>query len=243
MPLYFSPIGPRENVILVSLDPQSGERRWAINNSSTQRLAGGGAPLMLNDPDQVGQQIIYLGVYDRAVAVRQNGEVTWDVDTGLVEPTLGPENIPASIAVSSENGDLYAVSLANIYKLRDLGDSAELIWEATLDVFPEPGPYRNFNMTTATIVSNGIAVTVGAGLTDGNFTLPLKFGVGLLDGATGKLLSYNPAREESVSVTMVAADGGFYLANSPERRAVARALFGPLVRPLTEGISRYKLLH
>jgi hypothetical protein len=440
--LYFSPIGPQENLILVSLEPATGSRRWAIPATGDLLSAGGGAPLILNDPDQTGEQIIYLGVYNRAVAVRQSGDIVWDVATGLTEPSLtegelddrhvfglnyhpqadalvgltaagdvyildrasgkplldqpyhiegaagisdtggpgkklaekvdsvlaavfGPldhnagrfstiigalfgggykvsnyfaidkhtgrifiaatspdetdgqvdgvssfgslyaydlvpgddgfytlhtigrqdfkggtgaspalsadgkrvytadndrnvlafdrdlnpvwsitlgENIPASISVSSENGELYAVSLANIYKLKDLGDRAELVWSSTLDVFPELGPYRNFNMTTATIVDNGIAVSVGAGLTDGNFTLPLQYGVGLLDRATGKILSYNPAREESVSVTMVSGDGGYYLANSPVRRAVARTLFGPLVRPLTGGISRYKVV-
>ena len=81
---------------------------------------------------------------------------------------------------------------------------------------------------------------MGAGLTLGDLTLPLKFGVGLLDSDTGKLLSYSNAREESVSVTAISADGGYYLANSPVRRAVAKTLSGPLVRPLSGGISRYK---
>jgi hypothetical protein len=438
--LYFSPIGPKENLILVSLDPLTGNRRWAIPAKSTLSSAGGGAPLILNDPETPGEQLIYLGVYDRVVAVRQNGDIVWDVTTGLEEPVLKPgelddrhvfglnyhvqadalvgltaagdiyildratgaplldkpytikgapgisetggpgpritarvdalmaeifgpmalnrgrfsavlqalfgggykvsnyfaidkntgrifvastspddvdgkrdglsaygslyaydlmptagsnfelvtvgrqdftggtgaspalsadgtrvytadndrhvlafdrdlnplwsitlpENIPASISVSSENNELYAVSLKAIYKLVDLGDRAKHVWTSQLTTFPELGPYQNFNMTTATIVANGIAVSVGAGLTDGSFTLPLKFGVGLLDRETGKLVSYNPAREESVSVTAISGDGGYYLANSPVRRAVARTLFGPMVRPLTGGISRYK---
>ena len=438
--LYFSPIGPTENVILISLNPETGARRWAIPARGKLLSAGGGAPLILNDPDNPGKQLIYTGVYDRAVAVRQNGNVVWDTATGLQEPdlkaddlddrhvfglnyhvqadalvgltaagdiyvldratgasllskaytiegapgvsntggpdpglttrvdallaetfgqldfnkgrfssvlqalfgggykvsnyfaidkntgrifiaatspdstdgeidgvsgfgslyaydllptangryelvTVGrqdftggtgaspalnadgtrvytadndhnvlafdrdlnplwslqlPENIPASISVSSENNELYAISLENVYKLLDLGDQAELMWVSQLDAFPEIGPYSNFNMTTATIVANGIAVTVGAGLTNGQFTLPLKSGVGLLDRETGELVSYNPAREESVSVTAVSGNGGYYLANSPIRRAVSRTLFGPLVRPLTGGISRYK---
>jgi hypothetical protein len=438
--LYFSPIYPIENVILVSLDAKTGARRWAVPARDERQSAGGGAPLILNDPDSPGEQIIYLGVYDRAVAIRQSGEMVWDVATGLkpaaansgglddrhvfglnyhvqadalvgltaagdiyvldratgdplldqpyaiegapgvsdtggpdpglsarvdslladtfgqldsnqgrfssilqalfgggfkvsnyfaidkntgrifiaatapdgmdgeldgrsghgslyaydllatnngryelvvagrqdftggtgASPALSadgtrvytadndqhvlafdrdlnplwsialPENIPASISVSSENNELYAISLKNIYKLVDRGDKAELVWASQLDAFPEIGPYRNFNMTTATIVANGIAVAVGAGLTDGDFTLPIKFGVGLLDRQTGKLISYNATREESVSVTTVSGDGGYYLANSPVRRAVTRTLFGPLVRPLTGGISRYK---
>lgn len=438
--LYFSPIGPQENLILVSLDPLTGDRRWAIPANSTLLSLGGGAPLILNDPDNPGEQLIYLGVYDRAVAVRQNGDIVWDVATGLQEPDLSagdlddrhvfglnyhaqtdavvgltaagdiyaldratgspllsepytiegapgvsdtggpgtwltarvdallaktfgpldfnkgrfssiiqalfgggykvsnyfaidkntgrifvaatspdatdgvldglsaygslyaydllatdngryalviagrqdftggtgaspalstdgtrvytadndqhvlafdrdlnplwsialPANIPASISVSSENSELYAISLQSIYKLVDHGDTAELVWISQLDTFPELGPYQNFNMTTATIVANGIAVAVGAGLSTGDFTLPIKFGVGLLDRETGKLIAYNATREESVSVTAVSGDGGYYLANSPVRRAVTRALFGSLVNPLTGGISRYK---
>jgi hypothetical protein len=437
--IYFSPIGPKENLILVSLEPESGSRRWAVPADSEALSAGGGAPLILNDPHNPGQQIIYIGVYHRAVALKQDGTVIWDVSTGLEEPILGPgeldarhvfglnyqpqsdalvgltaagevyvldresgkqlleqpheiegapgksetggpaesvtarvddklasvfgeldhgrgrfssiiqalfgggykvsnyfaidknsgrifvaatapdeadgqldgvsgygslyafdlvqnedgfyqlitaarrdftggtgaspalssdgtrvytadndhhvlafdrdlnplwsielgENIPASISISSKSNDLYAVSLQNIYKLIDNGDHAELAWQSDLDMFPELGPWKNFNMTTATIVSNGVAVVVGAGFSDGNFTLPVRYGAGLLDSETGKLLSYNPVREESVSVTMISADGGYYLANSPVRRAVARTVFGPLVRPLTGGISRY----
>ncbi len=438
--LYFSAIGPKEDLMLVSLDPKTGTRRWAIPSIGKYKAAGGGAPLVLNDPDIPGKQIIYAGAYDRAIAVQQDGHIIWDTLTGLLEPDLKPgdlddrhvfglnyhvqadaligltaagdiyvldrktgiplldkpytiegapgasntggpgpeltarvdsllaevfgqldydkgrfssvlqalfgggykvsnyfavdknsgrifiaatspdgsdgkidgvsgygslyaydllltksghyelitvarqdftggtgaspalnadgtrvytadndhnvlafdrdlnplwsielpENIPASISISRENNELYAVSLQNIYKLVDLGDKAELIWTSQLNTFPEIGPYRNFNMSTATIVANGIAVSVGAGLTNGQFTLPFKFGVGLLDRESGELVSYNPAREESVSVTAVSGDGGYYLANSPVRRAVTRTLFGPLVRPLTGGISRYK---
>lgn len=121
-----------------------------------------------------------------------------------------------------------------------MGTRAELRWTSRIDTFPELGPYRNFNMTTATIVANGIAVVVGAGFTNGEFTLPLKSGTDLLDRDTGQLIAYNPAIEESVSVTMVSGDGGYYLANSPVRRAVTSTLLGPLVRPLSGGISRYK---
>ena len=86
--LYFSPIGPKDNVILVSLDPGTGARRWAIPANGKLLSAGGGAPLILNDPVNSDQQIIYLGVYDRAVAVRPSGDIIWDVATGLQEPVL-----------------------------------------------------------------------------------------------------------------------------------------------------------
>jgi outer membrane protein assembly factor BamB len=93
--LYFSPFSSisEENLLLISLDPNDGSRRWAI----TGEPEGGGAPLILDDPDNPGEQIIYVGSYDRAVAVKPNadtnfdnvvetGEMIWDVPTGLTAP-------------------------------------------------------------------------------------------------------------------------------------------------------------
>lgn len=441
--LYFSPIDPKENLLLVSLDGKTGDRRWSVPMPTAQSEVsshGGGAPLILNDPDHTGKQLIYLSVYETAVAMTQEGELLWQVTPPLAEYSIidgsaddrhvfglnyhpqmdalvgltasghlfmldrktgrslldeayslpgeaamsqvsgrppewlarrvddvldqvfgsSPNNvgrfttivnalfgdggevsnffsidknsgrmfvaasapdaidghfdqrsefgalyaldavrdsngqvavvevarrdfaggsgatpalsadglrvytadndnqvlafdrdlnpiwsfdvgqtIAASISVSSENNELYAVSMQKIFKLYDRGDRAEIAWQASLDVFPEILGYQNINMTTPTIVANGIAVTVGAGFANDGFTLPFAMGVGLLDRENGAMLAYSPAREESVSVTAVASDGGYYLANSPIRRAVTRAIFGGLVAPLTGGISRY----
>jgi len=215
---------------LYAFDLKQDERGfYQIITSARRDFTGGtgASPALSVDGSRV-----YTADNDRHVlAFDRDLNPLWSVELG--------ENIPASISVSSKNGELYAVSLQSIYKLKDNGDHAELIWQSDLDTFPELGPYKNFNMTTATIVTNGVAVIVGEGFSDGVFTLPLRFGAGLLDSVTGRLLSYNPVREESVSVTMISNDGGYYVANSPVRRAVARTLFGPLVRPLTGGISRY----
>jgi outer membrane protein assembly factor BamB len=89
--LYFAPrFSPEEDVILISLNPDDGSRRWAITGVPTALCA----PLILDDPDNPGEQIIYLGSYDRAVAVKpdadanldkvvESGEMVWDVATGL----------------------------------------------------------------------------------------------------------------------------------------------------------------
>ena len=83
--IYFSPIFPPENVIMVSIEPQQGERRWVLEGFS----AGAGTPLVIIDPD-TGEDIIYVGTYDRAVAMKTDGTVLWDVATGL--PKLDPSN-------------------------------------------------------------------------------------------------------------------------------------------------------
>jgi outer membrane protein assembly factor BamB len=80
--IYLSPVLPAEEVVMVSLDPKTGARRWAVPGFSF----GGGAPLVLNDPADFSQQIIYLGTYDRAFAFKPDGTRLWEVTTGLPTP-------------------------------------------------------------------------------------------------------------------------------------------------------------
>ena len=87
--LYFSPITPNEEVILVSLDGKTGERRWALKG----RDNGGGAPIILNDPDTDGQ-VIYHGNYVKAYAVRPDGSIIWEAPTGLDEYDIKEGGIP-----------------------------------------------------------------------------------------------------------------------------------------------------
>ncbi|CAM3800364.1 PQQ-binding-like beta-propeller repeat protein [Parendozoicomonas haliclonae] len=437
--IYFSPLTPMEPVVMVSLDPKNGERRWAIEGKPYSQ--GGGTPLVLDDPDNPGQQIIYLTLYERALAVRQDGSIIWDVSTGLKEPKPKPgksrnahnfgasyhpqsdsifgllidgnmfaldrktgerrlvepfvvpgapaigsgtgrpapwliektdqtmkeaygedpqapgrfskvadviygggvkvanyfsidpntgriwvaatapdeadavedgkagngalyaidmveaadgryrlevaastyfeggsgstpalradgqrvyasddnghlialdndlnelwrvnvgEQIPASITVASENNELFAITTGSLFKIKDHGKRGEIVWEANLDMYPEMLGYRNLNMLTATVTANGIAVMLGSGYEKGTVRLPIEIGVGLLDRETGEVISYTEGVEESVAATITGPDGGYYIAHSPIRRSISRALFGPLVSPLTGGIARYK---
>jgi outer membrane protein assembly factor BamB len=86
--LYVSPFVPYENVVLFSLDPRDGSRRWAI--AGTGAPPGASAPVVLVDPNAPGSDIVYLALYDRALAVRTDGSIVWDVATGL---SLGPNAI------------------------------------------------------------------------------------------------------------------------------------------------------
>jgi outer membrane protein assembly factor BamB len=430
--LYFSPYNPKEDVSLVSLEGETGKRRWAIPG----RGAGGGAPLILNDPEQPGEQLIYHGTYTQAMALRPNGTVVWSVPTGLTlperregerdfthnwgmnyQPQLdavfgvtmdgwvyahdrrsgrpilrAPFHIPgapapinfrlpfwistpanretdrvfgrtidgqglftaitevifgngfqianfyaidpnsgrlfiaatapdeqdgaadgvsrngavwalevvgappdqyeirpagfypfsggtgstptvslssdrlllsddngnvialdtdlkelwrvnvggqvaASIAVSADNREIYTVTQFAIVKLIDRGNSADVAWRATLDVYPG---FDNFNALTPTITANGIAVNIGAGRGIGARQLMHKVGAALLDRETGAIRSFAEGREESIAVTSIGPDGGFYMANSPVRRAVSRGLLGDQVPPIVGGIQRYQ---
>jgi hypothetical protein len=84
--LYFAPVGAREDVSLVSLDRETGRRRWSIPG----RGAGCGAPLVLNDPEDPPQQRIYHATYTTAMALRSDGSAIWSVPTGLAPPPREP---------------------------------------------------------------------------------------------------------------------------------------------------------
>ncbi len=86
--IYFSPMFSPERVILVSLEPGKGARRWAVPGFSF----GNGTPMVLDDPLRKGGQIVYLGSYHRALAVRTDGTVVWDARTGL--DTVKPDDDP-----------------------------------------------------------------------------------------------------------------------------------------------------
>jgi outer membrane protein assembly factor BamB len=435
--LYFSPLFPKEDVSLVSLDAETGERNWAIEGNG--RNAGGGATLVLNDPDNAGTQVIYHCTYTEAMAIQPNGTILWRRPTGLTLPPVVPgergvahsygfnyhpqtdtvivlmasgeilafdritgapvasgqvpgspavsdlpflpedlvaeadaltdevfgttpsglsffslivevifgggsvitnyfaidpntgriyvaatdedeadgtsdglsergalyaldlvgdgtggldfeitnsiafdggtgstpsvsedgsrvyisdnvgnvialtsdleelwrydleELVAASVGVSPDNKEVYAVTRRDVFKLIDEGDHATLDWIATLDAFADdPDIEVEFQALTPTITANGIAVAVGGGKLVLTSEVMLKVGVGLLDRETGELRSFALGREESIAVTSVAADGGIYTASSPLRRAAGKARYPDLAEDVIGGISRYK---
>ncbi len=118
--LYFSPLFPSENVSLISLDGETGVRRWAIPGDGLNE--GSGAILILNDPDIPGSQIIYHASYTQVMALRPDGSPIWSKSTGLSLPPVTPgERIgshtwgfnyhPAtdSLITITSNGKIFAV--------------------------------------------------------------------------------------------------------------------------------------
>ena len=111
--LYFVPLLPYEPVALISLDHVTGARRWSIP-ATTPAPVGSGTPLVLDDPDHPGEQLIYVGLYDRAFAVRQDGSIVWDVATGLPGGPTGVFGVnyhPGADAIVglTGNGWIYAL--------------------------------------------------------------------------------------------------------------------------------------
>ena len=68
----------------------------------------------------------------------------------------------------------------------------------------------------------------------------LHMGMGLLDRETGKLRYFAEGREDSLAMSVVAPDGSLYVAHSPLRRAVGKAMYPDLTPDITGGIARFK---
>jgi hypothetical protein len=62
----------------------------------------------------------------------------------------------------------------------------------------------------------------------------------LLDRKTGKLRYFAEGREDSLAMSVVAPDGSLYVAHSPLRRAVGKAMYPELTADITGGIARFK---
>jgi len=405
--IYFTPSRAPESLLLVSLSPEDGSRRWAIPGKNVN---GAGAPLVLNNPDSPRDQIIYVGTYERAFAVRTDGTMIWDVPTGLPAPDdqsigihcfglnyhapsdsiagvtgdghiylldrrtgkprleapfiipgaksppakilgvavknpliqtiLGGgmkvanyfaidahtgriwvaatapdeedgkrdglseygalyaleavkgdrgyrieekfhvpfkggsgttpslnadgsriyvgdsfgnllaintadgkilwtvdvgEQINASIAIASDNGELYAPTGKYIVKVEDKGDHGQLMWRSRLDMYRMWPGQRGINLMGGIIAANGVAIHAGAG----PYILPIKVGVGLLDRETGLLRYFAEGREESVAVTTAGPDGSIYIGHSPVRRTIAHRLFPLTTEPIIGGIEKF----
>lgn len=112
--VYFAPFQPHDGTLLVALDPATGARRWTIPNS-TGTPSGSGTPMLLEDPDHPGAELLYHARYDRVLAARTDGTVVWEMPTGLTGPPVGGgfgvNHHPAADALVglTRDGFLYAV--------------------------------------------------------------------------------------------------------------------------------------
>ena len=212
-------------------DDGSGGLEFRMLNAAEFMGGTGSTPSISED----GGRIYVSDNVGNVIAYDTGLEELWRYDVG--------DPLAASVAVSPDNDELYAVTRTDIFKLTDLGDSARLDWTAQLDAFADdPDISIEFNALTPTITANGVAISVGGGYAIGATAIMLKVGVGLLDRDTGALRSFAEGREESIAVTSVGPQGGIYTANSPVRRVSGKALNSedPNVADVIGGISRYK---
>jgi len=208
------------------VDDGNGGLEFSVLGSTSFIGGAGSTPTISED----GDRVYVSDNLGNIITLDSDLNEIWRFDVG--------EPIVASVAVSPDNSELYAVTRLNVFKLLDQGDSASLAWTATLGAFRG---LVNFNALTPTITANGVAVSVGGGLSIAGLNIIFHVGMGLLDRDTGQLRYFTEGREESIAISSIAPDGGWYTANSPLRRVAGEVLYSGLTPgPVIGGISRYK---
>ena len=189
----------------------------------------------------------YVGdAYGNMIAFDYDCNIVWKYSLKLTSGDA--DQIGGSISVSSDNGELYAVTRRDVVKIIDKGDHAELAWRAKMDMYEDINSnFHQWNLDTAAITANGIAFLAGVGpafklFGDTPVFLPVKVGVGILDRKTGQLRWFADGKnkgQSSLGMVMPTPDGGVLIAHSPLRRAIARGLFGDRIHPTRGGMTKY----
>ena len=211
------------------VDDGSGGVVFEILNRKTFQGGTGSTPALSAD----GYRLYVSDNEGHVISLDSDLVEVWRLDVG--EPLVG------SITVSPDNNELYAVTASDVIQIIDKGDSGSMSWTAELTGFDG---YANVdvqsNALTATVTANGVVIMIGGGKTLLGKTLMLHMGMGLLDRETGKLRYFAEGREDSLAMSVVAADGSIYVAHSPLRRAVGKAMYPELTADITGGIARFK---
>mgnify|MGYP001597557365 FL=1 len=211
------------------VDDGNGGLEFQVLNRKTFQGGTGSTPALSAD----GHRLYVSDNEGHVIALDSELAEVWRVDVG--EPLVG------SITVSPDNNELYAVTANDVIQLIDNGGHGSRAWTAELTGFDG---YANVdvqsNALTATVTANGVVIMIGGGKTLLGRTLMLHMGMGLLDRETGKLRYFAEGREDSLAMSVVAADGSIYVAHSPLRRAVGKAMYPDLTPDVTGGIARFK---
>jgi hypothetical protein len=211
------------------VDDGNGGLEFKVLNRKTFQGGTGSTPALSAD----GYRLYVSDNEGHVIALDSELNEVWRVDVG--EPLVG------SITVAADNNELYAVTAKDVIQLIDNGDGGTRTWTAQLTGFDG---YANVdvqsNALTATVTANGVVIMIGGGKSLLGRTLMLHMGMGLLDRETGKLRYFAEGREDSLAMSVVAADGSIYVAHSPLRRAVGKAMYPELTLDVTGGIARFK---
>lgn len=93
--LYMTPLLPHEPILMISLDPATGARRFVVPLEEGQR-GGGAVPVVLRDPE-TGGEVVYVISYERVIALSTDGTTLWNMPTGLGAAT-GADQSPIGFA-------------------------------------------------------------------------------------------------------------------------------------------------
>jgi hypothetical protein len=202
----------------------------------------------------VGCYISFEGGSASTPAVRADGERIYVGDSSGRLIAVGPDcervwerdvqsQILGSVAVSSDNQELYVSTVSRIIKLFDRGSESDLAWETEIDAFIPERAETNLNLNLVSIGANALAFQAGVGLLFDGVALPRDVAVGLLDRETGELRQLARGLDETVSVVSIGPVGEVYIGNSPIRRMLQQlvsastgATAGPAIRG---GVSKF----
>jgi hypothetical protein len=157
----------------------------------------------------------------------------WELDVGSV--------INGSIAVSSDNGELYAATRDGIFQVIDEGDRGVVRWVSKMDAFELPPDMVAMDVTIAGIGANAVSMQLAAGYPPSMFLVE---GVAQLDRATGELRYFAAGGEATLAVMNSGPDGAVYLGNSGFRSATTNCMaeYGYLPMggsPVLGGITKF----
>ena len=223
---------------------KEGKYRWKMKIGAKLSFEGGSASTAALRGD--GQRGYVGDAYGNMIAFDYDCNIVWKYSLKLTSGDA--DQIGGSISVSSDNGELYAVTRRDVVKIIDKGDHAELAWRAKMDMYEDINSnFHQWNLDTAAITANGIAFLAGVGpafklFGDTPVFLPVKVGVGILDRKTGQLRWFADGKnkgQSSLGMVMPTPDGGVLIAHSPLRRAIARGLFGDRTHPTRGGMTKY----
>lgn len=190
-----------------------------------------------------GRRVYVADSFNNMYALDDEGHEIWSLNVG--------SQIFASIAVASDNNELYAVTTTGMFKVIDRGDHGTLEWFADLDPGFWLGPLQSStDLCNVGIGANGVMIQVGAGYDvtdlakevlgfDMDLVLPMTVGNALIDRVTGDIRYIAEGREECLSTMCTGPDGAIYLGHSPFRRVLAKVFMMDGIAPITGGIGKY----
>jgi PQQ-like domain len=206
---------------------------WALDEVCHRSFSGGSAstPTLGRNGTRV-----YLGD-DSGTLIAVN-----TADCGEAWTVALDGQIFGSVAVSSDNREIYAASAEGIFQVFDDDDHGRRGWTAALDLYDVPSDVSGFagvNLLLASAGANGLLIQAGVGLRTPAAALPVRTGIAHVDRLTGRPRWFADGLEESLAAMSTGPDGTLYLSHSPLRRAFSVAL-GLTTAPLLGGVSKWQ---